>query len=242
MRRRSRLALALAAVLLLGAASYSLFRPSPDPEIAAAVLPVPAVTSAQPSSSSSALPPPPPPPPHDVVAPAAPTGFEMSGSVFDIKADVCQMAYVRPLDPPGEQRHTVCWVKDTFGVAPGSASGGTSYILGHAWAEAPLVFNPLSELAMKEVTGQNPEMQSGVPTFPVAAINGYKIALNTPNGTLVYTVARTFAVSKQRAGDVQSVMANTPNRIVLITCGVANGVDTDYNIIVDAYLTSSASV
>jgi hypothetical protein len=242
MRRRSRLALALAAVLLLGAASYSLFRPSPDPEIAAAVLPVPAVpavTSVQPSSSSSALP---PPPPHDAVAPAAPTGFEMSGSVFDIKADVCQMAYVRPLDPPGEQRHTVCWVKDTFGVAPGSVSGGTSYILGHAWAEAPLVFNPLSELAMKEVTGQNPEMQSGVPTFPVAAINGYKIALKTPNGTLVYTVARTFAVSKERAGDVQSVMANTPNRIVLITCGVANGVDTDYNIIVDAYLTSSASV
>ena len=27
---------------------------------------------------------------------------------------------VRPLDPPGEQHHTVCWVDDGFGVRPGS--------------------------------------------------------------------------------------------------------------------------
>ena len=36
-------------------------------------------------------------------------------------------------------------------------------------------------------------------------------------------------------------MANTPNRVVLITCGVKGGVDADYNIIVDAYLTSSTA-
>jgi hypothetical protein len=174
-----------------------------------------------------------------LVAPAAPTGFEISGPAFDIKADVCQMEYVRPLDPPGDQRHTVCWVREDFGVAPGSDSGGTSYILGHAWAKAPLIFNPLSELAMREVTGQNPEMQSGVPTFPVKAINGYTIALRTPNGVLTYTVTRAFAVSKSQAGDVESLMANTPNRVVLITCGVKDGVDVDDNIVVDAYLTSS---
>lgn len=179
--------------------------------------------------------------PHEFVAPAAPTHFEISGPAFDIKAKVCQMNYVRPLDPPGDQKHTVCWVRNGFGVAPGSDSGGTSYILGHAWAKSPLIFNPLSELAMQEVTGHNPEMQSGVPTFPVKAINGYNIALRTPTGTLTYTVTRAFAVSKSQAGDVKSLMANTPNRVVLITCGVKDGVDVDYNVIVDAYLTSSTA-
>jgi hypothetical protein len=165
----------------------------------------------------------------------------MSGPAFRIKANVCQMDYVRPLNPPGNQKHTVCWVRKGFGVAPGSDSGGTSYILGHAWAKTPLIFNPLSELAMQEVNGQNPEMQSGVPTFPVKALDGYKIVLRTSTGTLTYTVTRTFAVSKSRAGDVKSLMANTPNRVVLITCGVKDGVDVDYNIIVDAYLTSSTA-
>jgi sortase (surface protein transpeptidase) len=94
---------------------------------------------------------------------------------------------------------------------------------------------------MQEVPGQNPEMQSGVPTFPVKAINGYNIVLRTPTGTLTYTVTRAFAVAKSRAGDVKSLMANIPNRVVLITCGVKNGVDVDYNIIVDAYMTSSTA-
>jgi hypothetical protein len=165
----------------------------------------------------------------------------MSGPAFAIKANVCQMKYVRPLNPPGDQTHTVCWVRKGLGVAPGSDSGGTSYILGHAWAKAPLIFNPLSELAMREVTGQNPEMQSGVPTFPVKAMNGYKVVLHTPTGALTYMVTRAFAVSKSRAGDVKSLMANTPNRVVLITCGVKGGVDVDYNIVVDAYLTSSTA-
>jgi hypothetical protein len=185
--------------------------------------------------------PPDPPLPHEFVAPAAPTGFEMSGPAFDVKANVCQMKYVRPLNPPGDQKHTVCWVRKGFGVAPGSDSGGTSYILGHAWAKTPLIFNPLSELAMQEVTGQNPEMQSGVPTFPVKAINGYHIVLRTPAGTLTYTVTRAFAVSKSQAGGVKSLIANAPNRVTLITCGVKGGVDVDYNIIVDAYLTSSTA-
>jgi hypothetical protein len=228
MHSRTRVALAVA--LILGVAGCGVPQQSPDDE--ARIV----------SAAAPAEPPPlpkPPPPPREFVAPAAPTGFEISGPAFDIKADVCQMEYVRPLDPPGDQRHTVCWVREDFGVAPGSDSGGTSYILGHAWAKAPLIFNPLSELAMREVTGQNPEMQSGVPTFPVKAINGYTIALHTPNGVLTYTVTRAFAVSKSQAGDVESLMANTPNRVVLITCGVKDGVDVDDNIVVDAYLTSS---
>ena len=246
MPKRTSVALVAAAVVMLSAGAYDLVgiytnHPHASAVAAPAVHPpsaphivrqeVPPVT---PTATPPAL-------PQDVVAPAAPTAFEMSGAAFDIKAHVCPMAYVRPLDPPGDQRHTVCWVRKGFGVAPGSSSGGTSYILGHAWSKAKLVLNPLSELAMTEVTGRNPEMQSGVPTYPVTAINGYKVVLQTPNGTLVYVVTRAFAVAKERAGDVQSLMANTPNRVVLITCGVANGVDADYNIVVDAYLESSTA-
>lgn len=211
--------------------------PSPGPAAAPSAVPGPNPPALPPLPA--AVPPEPPAPAHEFVAPAAPTAFEMSGPAFAIKATVCQMNYVRPLNPPGDQKHTVCWVRKGFGVAPGSDSGGTSYILGHAWSKTPLIFNPLSELAMQEVTGQNPEIQSGVPTFPIRAINGYNIVLRTRTGTLTYTVTRAFAVSKSQAGDVKSLTANTPNRVVLITCGVKNGVDVNYNIIVDAFLTSS---
>lgn len=232
MHSRTKAALTVAFALVVGATGCGASQQSSGRAVPVAPAAVPVVVPA----------PQPPPPPHEFVAPAAPTGFEMSGPAFDIKADVCEMDNVRPLNPPGDQERTVCWVREGFGVAPGSDSGGTSYILGHAWAKKPLIFNPLSELAMQEVTEQNPEMQSGVPTYPVKAINGYDIVLHAPTGTLTYTVTRAFAVSKSRAADVDSLMANTPNRVVLITCAVKDGVDVDYNIIVDAYLTSSKAV
>jgi hypothetical protein len=36
-------------------------------------------------------------------------------------------------------------------------------------------------------------------------------------------------------------MADSPDRVVLITCAVAGGVDLDYNIVVYAYLISSVA-
>jgi len=241
MHCRTKVALTVAVALILGVTGCGPSESSSRREAPVVPAAVPAPNPPALPPDPPALPPDPPAPPHEFVAPAAPTGFEMSGPAFDVKANVCQMKYVRPLDPPGDQKHTVCWVRKGFGVAPGSDSGGTSYILGHAWAKTPLIFNPLSELAMQEVTGRNPELQSGVPTFPVKAINGYNIVLRTPTGTLTYTVTRAFAVSKSQAGEVKSLMANTPNRVVLITCGVKGGVDVDDNIIVDAYLTSSTA-
>ena len=241
MRCRTKVALTIAVVLIFGVTGCGASESSSGREATVMPAAVPAPDPPALPRDPPAWPPDPPALPHEFVAPAAPSGFEMSGPAFDVKANVCEMKYVRPLNPPGDQKHTVCWVRKGFGVAPGSDSGGTSYILGHAWAKTPLIFNPLSELAMHEVTGQNPEMQSGVPTFPVKAINGYNIVLRTPTGTLAYTVTRAFAVSKSRAGDVKSLMVNTPNRVVLITCGVKGGVDVDYNIIVEAYLTSSTA-
>jgi hypothetical protein len=179
--------------------------------------------------------------PHDAVPPSAPRSFQMSGPAFDIQAAVCGMANVRPLDPPGDQFHTVCWVQSDFGVAPGSASGGTSYILGHSWSKATLVFNPMSELATDQVVGERPTLEGSVPIFPVTDLDGYVITLATDTGTLRYVVSNAYGVDKARAADVDSLMANTPDRVVLITCAVHDGVDLDYNIVVEAFLQSSSA-
>jgi Sortase domain len=217
------------AVVVLAWPSHSPHRPVP------AAAPVP-VTTVAPTTTA------PPAPPHDFVAPAAPSSFVMSGRAFTIKAHVCQMDFVLPLDPPGDQFHTVCWVKRKFGVAPGSDTAGTSYILGHAWAEQRLVLNPLSERAMLQVTGHRPSTESGVPIFPVTNVTGYSVVLTTPKGRLTYQVTRAFAVTKENAIKVPSIMTTSiPNRVVIITCGVKNGRDLDYNIIVYADLFSSVA-
>ena len=206
-----------------------------------------------PTTAATTFTPPPPAPatsstpapnPLRPVTPAVPTSFVMHGPAFTITARVCAMPYVRPLDPPGEQHHTVCWVEHPFGVQPGYPTGGTSYVLGHAWAEDPLeVLNPMSEHAMAQVDLNHPSQESGVPIFPVTNLDGYTITLGTPSGTLVYRVTRAFAVDKNRAGDVPSVMAGTtPNRVVLITCGVHDGVDVDVDVIAYASLVSATPV
>jgi hypothetical protein len=186
--------------------------------------------------------------PHDFVAAAAPTSFSIKGTAFTIKADVCGMDYVRPLDPPGNQHHTVCWVQHDFGVAPGSKALGTTYVLGHAWARDRLeVLNALSEMAMRQVLplrkqGRTTDV-SGVPTYPVTKLDGYVVRLRTASGTMRYRVRDAYAVAKEQAGNVAPLMAeHTRNRVVIITCGELNGVDYDYNIIVEAYLTSSVAV
>ncbi|MGI8760640.1 MAG: hypothetical protein ACR2LF_04960 [Jatrophihabitantaceae bacterium] len=177
--------------------------------------------------------------PHQLVAPAAPTAFEIKGNAFDVKAQVCGMDYIRPLDPPGDQFHTVCWVQRDFGVAPGSDAKGTSYILGHAWAEAWLVLNPLSVYAMDHVATA-PTMQGGIATYPVSGLSGYHVTLRTPTGLLTYRVTDAYTVAKEQAGSVPALMdEHTPDRIVIITCGVHNGADVDVNVVVYATLESS---
>lgn len=240
--RRAKIAAALVGATLLAGAGYLISNlGSGDGSPAAQAEPLRTQIAAPPPSPTASAPATAPTTaPRQFVAPAAPTSFEIKGKAFDIKADVCKMAYVRPLDPPGDQRHTVCWVKADFGVAPGSRSGGTSYILGHAWAEAPLVFNPMSEFAMREVNRVQPSTESGVKIWPVTRMNGYTVTLGTRTGVLNYEVTRAFAVTKQTAANVRSVMAeHTPNRVVLITCGELGSTDYDYNIIVYAHLVSS---
>jgi hypothetical protein len=203
------------------------------PHAAAAHRPPAATTTVPPAPASTA-----PAPRLDPVAPAAPTRFVMAGPKFRIAAHVCPMPYVRPLDPPGEQHHTVCWVERDFGVEPGYPARGTSYLLGHAWAEDPQeVLNPMSELAMRQVDLTHPRRSGGVPLYPVTNLDGYTITLTTANGRLTYRVTQAFAVRKERTADVRSVMAqSTPDRVVLITCGVRDGIDVDVNVIAYATL------
>lgn len=202
-------------------------------------------TATSPSRGAAALQRPRPPRPasaHDPVAQAAPTGLRIEGPAVRITARVCAMAYVRPLDPPGDQRHTVCWVRRGFGVAPGSDARGTTYVLGHAWAQAPLVLNPLSETVMRAALRTAPVRRDGVAIRPVTVLDGYRLILRLPSGRLTYRVYRAFAVAKEQAASVRDLMQESvPDRVVLITCGELGGVDYDDNVVVYARLASSTA-
>ncbi|WP_375481154.1 hypothetical protein [uncultured Jatrophihabitans sp.] len=208
-----------------------------------AAAPTPTVA---PTTSARPTPTPTPQTIQDVRA-TAPTRFLMRGPAaqpYTIRARVCGMPYVRPLDPPGEQHHTVCWVKKDFGVAPGSTSA-TTYILGHAWAEDRLeVMNPASEPATKQImrsvrAGRSSKLD-GITIYPTTVLNGSTIELTTRTGVLTYTVRQVYGVAKSEAGNVASLMnEKTPRRIVIITCAEAHGTDYDYDVIVNAFLSRS---
>ncbi|MDT4938422.1 MAG: hypothetical protein QOG80_2093 [Pseudonocardiales bacterium] len=174
--------------------------------------------------------------PHDRVDAAAPTQFVLTGPAFRVTANVCGMPAVFPLDPPGDQLHTVCWVDHDFGVAPGSGTRGTTYVLGHAWSQQQLVLNPLSEFATAHLHGAR-YASNHVATYSVPALLKYSVTLTTPNGTLGYTVTSAFLVGKLDARGVASLMAtSTPNRVVVITCAVRDGIDLPQNVILYAKL------
>ena len=235
--RRAAVAAAALAVVAAGTATAVLWPLGGHPVHRAArtsAAPAPVTTSSTPTSRPT------PAIPHDYVPRAAPTRFTLTGHGFTIRAKVCGMPFVRPLDPPGEQHHTVCWVKKDFGVAPGSHSG-TTYVLGHAWAPDPReVLNRASSRATREVLHTKAVQYDGVPIYPAKTLLGTKLTLRTPAGVLTYTVRKSFGVRKIRLGDIKSIMNESmPDRVVLMTCAERNGVDYDYNIVLEAFLTSS---
>ncbi|MDT4926610.1 MAG: hypothetical protein QOG01_4323 [Pseudonocardiales bacterium] len=233
---------ALACALVLGTAAvvvYVTTRPSTGHPVVAAPAPT---ASTAPSPTPVALPVAPPKPavPHQYVAPAAPTAFTLTGPRFTIKADVCAMPPVFPLDPPGDQHHTVCWVTKGFGVAPGSNSR-TSYVLGHSWApDRQEVLNRASAVATREILRVKPWHLPRATIYPVKGLTGYRLVLKTKTGILTYRVHDTFGVPKTQLGYVKHVMnARVANRIVVITCAELHGVDYEYNVVLNAYLVSS---
>jgi hypothetical protein len=226
----------------LGLSGYVWLTPNPSHHEVAA--PAPTVLAVhQPTTPSTSAPAPPKPVvPHDSVAPAVPTAFTLAGRGFRIAARVCAMRPVFPLTPPGDEHHTVCWVKKGFGYAPGSSSG-TSYVLGHSWAPDPReVLNKASERATRDVLRAKSQRLDGVQVYPAPSMLGARITLRTPTGTLVYAVRQAFGVDKMKLGNIAQVMnQRIHNRVLLITCAELNGVDYHYNIVLDARLISSRS-
>ncbi|HEV7203547.1 MAG TPA: hypothetical protein VGN18_02995 [Jatrophihabitans sp.] len=241
--RRTVVALGCALVLAVAGVGYLTLKPttSPKPTAAPATHAAPSPTLPSPTPTPTVTRRPVARAPHDDVAPAGPTAFRFAGKAFTITAHVCGMPNIRPLDPPGEQHHTVCWVDEGFGVAPGSNSA-TTYVLGHSWGQDDLeVLNQASSLATREVLkGSAVTTREGVKIWPVKQLDGYLMTLRTPKGTLTYRVGQTFGVHKLDAGRLTSVMNDkVRNRIVLITCAELNHTDYDYNIISFAYLVAS---
>jgi hypothetical protein len=232
-------AVVVAAAALVGIVLHRHHAAPPPPARAAAPTASPPASPAH-RPPSSATPQRKPSARHDYVPAAAPYAFTLAGRAFTIRARVCGMPYVRPLDPPGEQHHTVCWVRQGFGVAPGSASA-TTYVLGHAWAQDPReVLNRASSPATREVLAARPRMADGIAIYPVRSLLGYRLTLRTANGTLTYVVRTAYGVRKADAGNYPHLMdERIRNRVVVITCAERGGVDYDYNIVLEAYLTSS---
>jgi hypothetical protein len=184
------------------------------------------------------------------VRPAPPVAFTLTGPRFTIKARVCAMANVLPYDPPGDQHHTVCWVRSGFGVAPGTGQT-TSYLFGHSWAPDPLeVLNKASAAATREILHARPSrVRSSQPhspwgptttVFPVHGLDGYRLILRTGTGVLTYEVRRVYGVDKHYLGLVADWTDSLPrNRVVLTTCAELDGVDYDDNVVIDAYLVAA---
>lgn len=243
-RRRRGIVIAVACVALLavgfGIYLWTRSGSAPRKPAAAPAASTPAPTQSVPPATSPPVAPPPKPVPHQRVGAAAPIAFKLAGPRFTVKAHVCSMAPVFPLDPPGDQHHTVCWVNGGFGVAPGSHAA-TSYVLGHAWAEdSQEVLNKVSAPATREVLRVRPRMVDGVKIYPVHRLSGYRLVLRTPAGRLIYRVTRAYGVGKLDLGQVKSAMnQQVRNRVVVITCAERKGVDYDYNIVLYAKLYSS---
>ena len=244
-RRRMLLAAAAGLVALVGTVSAIVLLDSPSaPARQASSAPAVVTTSATPTPAPTATTPSPQPKPtvpHERVPAGVPTAFTLRGHGFIIHAHVCAMAPVFPLDPPGEQHHTVCWVTKGFGYRPSSHSRGTSYVLGHSWAQDPLeVLNKASERATRDILHTQARRLDGVPIFPARSLLGSRITLRTPRGTLVYQTRNAFGVDKLKLGDIDSIMnPHVRNRVVLITCAELRGVDYEYNVVLDARLVSS---
>lgn len=105
------------------------------------------------------------------------------------------------------------FVKDMTSTLPASRQNGTVIVGGHAYAESPMVFNPLSELTQVDIGHSS-------------------IVLNMPRGELSYTIEAIYIVDKIDLPTQKALADNRPGRIELITCDVRNGSDTFQNRIV----------
>jgi hypothetical protein len=242
--RRARL-VALAAVAPALLAGLTACSGSNHPQPTAA--PRPSTPSPRPSivaAASTPVRPPSTPPPHRPAPPSTrPWTFTITGPKLHLTAHVCAMANIRPYDPPGEQHHTVCWVRSGFGVAPGVHQRGTSYVFGHSWAEDDQeVLNRVSAPATREMLVAQPHIVDRVPVYSIHGLDGDLIRLRTNGAPVTYQVRGAYGVAKNQLGFIRSWLdPNVPGRLLVTTCAELNGRDYEDNIILEAYVVPDPS-
>lgn len=194
-----------------------------------------------------APPPPPPAPPHpnELPGPAVEGEFEMvnkENQPFITGATYASMPFVTPLNPAGPQETMTRWVEG-WGVDPGRASEGTVYVMGHAWATAPLVFNPFSEVVTADALNKTGESVESLSSYSVSrkssdVLDGYKVMMRDNEGReRVWVVDDAFLIDKYEAIDDADLMDDTQKgRIVMIACSVDGAKDLGYNVVVVGHL------
>lgn len=194
------------------------------------------------SSETSSSAAPTPPPLNAGPAPALTGTFEMDGPATITGATYDSMPFVTPLNPAGPQATMVRWV-DGWGQSPATAEQGTTYVLGHAWGQQKLVFNPFSEVVTANVDLGAPTTVEGldgvqVQRFATSTLNGSHIRMTSADGAgREWIVDNAFLVGKDQLGsDADLMNTEVPGRIVLIACAVHGYTDLDYNVIVTGHL------
>lgn len=167
--------------------------------------------------------------------------FRFSGPI-SLNLDYSVMPYTIPLNPAGPQATMVRWV-DGLGYSPNAADKGTVYVLGHAWSQAHLAFNPISAAVVDSAAWSNPDVVTGTDGMPVtryysSALNGGVIAMTNDQGQTrewivdgAYTIPKTDAIA-----DPQLMDEEVPGKIVVIACAVADDADLEYNVVVTGNL------
>ena len=194
------------------------------------------------SSETSSSAAPTPPPLNEGPAPALTGTFEMDGPATITGATYDSMPFVTPLNPAGPQATMVRWV-DGWGQSPATAEQGTTYVLGHAWGQQKLVFNPFSEVVTANVDLGAPTTVEGldgvqVQRFTTSTLNGSHVRMTSGDGAgREWIVDNAFLVGKDQLGsDADLMNTEVPGRIVLIACAVDGYTDLDYNVIVTGHL------
>lgn len=190
-------------------------------------------SSAAPTTEASAV--------NKGAAPGGVGSFTMDGPAAITGATYDSMPYELPLNPAGPQDTMVRWVTG-WGQSPTTPEKGTTYVLGHAWGQQKLVFNPISELVTATADMNAPVTVLGdegvtVRRFNSTALNGSKITMSDGTGAREWVVDTAYLVDKDEAAyDTQLVDETIPGRIVLIACSVDGSQDLDYNVIVEGHL------
>lgn len=238
LRTSLRATLSLATAISLVSCSGTEEENTPPP--AASSPATPETTTMRSETPSSAAPT--PPPLNEGPAPALIGAFEMDGPAAITGATYDSMPFVVPLNPAGPQDTMVRWV-DGWGQSPATAEQGTTYVLGHAWGQQKLVFNPFSEVVTANVDLNNPTIVEGldgmdVQRFSTPILNGSHIRMTSDDGVgREWIVDNAFLVDKEDLGsDADLMNTEVPGRIVLIACAVDGSTDLEYNVIVTGHL------